>query len=75
LPGAGGGFISSALMHNPFELVTWAIAIAISWMILTSLTGCEDWIKNLLGRKDTHKALNERIAALEIRVKELEQKR
>jgi len=55
--------------------VTWALAIAISWIILTSLTGCEDWIKGLFGRKDTHKALEERLKALEDRIKELEQKR
>jgi len=62
-------------MHDPFDLVTWALAIAISWIILTSLTGCEDWIKGLFGRKDTHKALEERLKALEDRIKELEQKR
>ena len=62
-------------MHDPFDLVGWAFAIAISWIILTSLTGCEDWIKGFFGRKDNVKALEEQVKALEARVKELEQRK
>ena len=61
-------------MHDPFELVIWAIAIVISWEILASATGLQEWLKGVFGRKDTNKALEEQIRALEARVKELEQK-
>ena len=62
-------------MHDPFDLVIWALAIAISWMILTNLTGCEDWIKSLVGRKNAHRALEDKINSLEARIKELEKNR
>jgi hypothetical protein len=62
------------IMHDPFELVIWAIAIVFSWEILASATGLQDWIKNLVGRKDSNRALEQQIKALEVRVKELEQK-
>lgn len=62
-------------MHDPFDLVIWAIAIVIAWEILASATGFQDWIKGALGRKDTNKALEAQIQALEARVKELEQKK
>ena len=61
-------------MHNPFDLILWAIAIVICWEILASATGFGDWIKNLFGRANTVKALEEQIKALEARVSELEQK-
>jgi hypothetical protein len=73
---AGGGrrgyFIG--VMHDPFDLVIWAIAIVICWEILAGATGFEDWIKNAFGRK-TNQALEEQIKALEARVKELEAKK
>jgi hypothetical protein len=62
-------------MHDPFDLVIWAIAIVICWEILASATGFEDWIKNAFGRKSTNQALEEQIRALEARVKELENKK
>ena len=62
-------------MHDPFQLVIWAIAIVICWEILASATGFQDWIKNLFGRTTDIKALEEKIKALEARVQELEQKK
>ena len=62
-------------MHDPFQLVIWAIAIVICWEILASATGVQEWMKNLFGRTDTVKTLEEKIKALEARVQELEQKK
>jgi len=62
-------------MHDPVDLVIWAIAIVFCWHILSSITGFEDWVKSLTGRKDSNKALEEQIKALDARVKELEQKK
>jgi hypothetical protein len=62
-------------MHDPFDLVIWAIAIVICWNVLSSFTGFEDWVKSLTGRKDSNKELEEQIKALDARVKELEQRK
>lgn len=62
-------------MHDPFDLVIWAIAIVICWEILASATGFGDWIKNAFGRKNTNQMLEDQIKALEARVKELESKK
>ena len=62
-------------MHDPFDLVIWAIAIVICWNILSSATGLEDWIKHAFGRKSTNQVLEEQVKALEARVKELESKK
>ena len=62
-------------MHDPFDLIIWAIAIVVCWEILASATGFQDWIKGAFGRKDTCKDLEEQVKALEARVKELEQKK
>ena len=59
---------------NPSELIWWALAIGISWLILTSLTGLDDWLKELFGRKDSRKSLARQLKALDERVKELEKK-
>ena len=74
---AGGGrrgyFIR--VMHDPFDLVIWAIAIVVCWNILSSITGFEDWIKNSFGGKHTIQTLEEQVRALEARVKELESRK
>jgi len=59
-------------MHDPTDLILWAICIVICWKILSSITGFEDWIKSLTGRKDSNRALEEKIKALDARVSELE---
>jgi hypothetical protein len=63
------------VMHDPFELVIWAIAIVICWEILAGATGFQDAVKHFFGRKDTVKELEEQVKALEARVKELEGKK
>ena len=60
------------VMHDPFELVTWALAIGIAWMILISMTGLDDWLKELVGKKHPDDELANRLDELEERVKQLE---
>ncbi|HEY4416373.1 MAG TPA: hypothetical protein VGO57_11835 [Verrucomicrobiae bacterium] len=67
--------LSHLLMKDGSDLIGWALAIGISWLILTSLTGLDDWLKELFGRKNSGKALADQLKALEDRVKELEQKK
>jgi hypothetical protein len=62
-------------MDNPFQLVWWALAIGIAWMILISCTGLDEWLKKLAGKKGSDKKLAEGLKALEDRVKELEKNR
>jgi len=61
-------------MKDPFEIIIWAMAIGLAWIMLTSMTGIDDWIKSLLGSKSTNRELRSRINALERRVAELERK-
>ncbi len=61
-------------MKDPFEIVTWALAIGVAWVLLTSLTGLDDFLKKLVGRKEKTAALEAKIESLEKRVAELEAK-
>ena len=61
-------------MKDPFDLILWALAIGVAWIVLISLTGLDDWLKGLVGNKRTNKELEAKIAALERRVAELEKK-
>ena len=61
-------------MKEPFDLVWWALAIGLAWMILINMTGLDDWLKSLFGGKRQNRELAERVKALEERVKRLEQK-
>jgi len=61
-------------MKDPFELIPWAIAIGIAWVMLTSMTGLDDFLKKLVGRKEKTAALEAKIEALEKRVAQLEGK-
>jgi hypothetical protein len=58
---------------TPSQLIWWALAIGLAWMVLISLTGLDGWLKKLVGKKDD-KELAARLKALEDRVKQLEQK-
>jgi len=62
-------------MNDPFQLVVWAVAIGISWWILSMMTGCDRWIRSLFGQRDKVKDLETQIKTLEARIRELEQKR
>ena len=61
-------------MNGPFDLIFWALGIGIAWILLISLTGIDDWLKELIGKKQPSKELEAKIAALESRVAELEKK-
>ena len=61
-------------MHNPFELVVWAVAIGVAWMVLISMTGLDEWLKRLVGKDEPDKETAARLDALEERVKQLEKK-
>jgi BMFP domain-containing protein YqiC len=60
---------------TPTQLILWAFAIGLAWMILISMTELDVWLKRLIGKKDRNEELTARLKALEDRVKELEQKR
>ena len=60
---------------TPSQLILWALAIGLAWMILISMTELDVWLKKLIGKKDQNRELDARIKTLEDRVKELEQKR
>jgi len=62
-------------MNDPFQLVVWAVAIGVSWIMLSALTGCDRWLRGLFGQRDKVKDLEAQIKALEARVKELEQRK
>jgi len=59
-------------MNNPFEIIPWAIAIGFGWIMLTSVTGLDDFLKKLFGRNEKTAAFEARIGALEKRVAQLE---
>jgi hypothetical protein len=60
---------------TPTQLILWAFAIGLAWMILISMTELDVWLKKMFGKKDRNEELTARLKALEDRVKELEQKR
>ena len=61
-------------MKDPFDLVSWAVGIGLAWMVLISLTGLDDWLKALTGKKRKSGELEAKINALEKRVADLEKK-
>ena len=61
-------------MNSPFDLVLWAFGIGLAWIVLISLTGLDDWLKELVGKKRADRGLEAKLAALESRVAELEKK-
>jgi hypothetical protein len=58
---------------TPEKLIDWAVSVAVCIFIL-SATGIQDWIARLFGSKHTRKDLEERIAALQGRIEQLEKK-
>lgn len=59
-------------MKDPFELVTWAIAIVIAWTILSAI-GVDDWVKKLVGKRGSSDEMEAKIEALEKRITQLEE--
>jgi hypothetical protein len=60
-------------MHDPFELMWWALGIGLAWMML-GIFGLTGWVKNLGGGNKPDKELAARMDALEERIKQLEKK-
>ncbi len=61
-------------MNDPFQLVSWAVAIGVSWWILSMMTGCDRWVRSLFGQRDRVKDLEAQLKALDARLNELEKK-
>ena len=59
-------------MDNPFELMIWAIAVAFAWLMFASITGIDDWLKKMIGRKNPVAELAAKIDALEKRLAQIE---
>lgn len=48
---------------DPSNLIMWAVCIGVAWLILSSLTGVDEWLKSLFGKS--------KLSDLEQRVEEL----
>ena len=59
---------------EPSSLIVWALCIGVAWLILISLTGLDDWLKSLFGRKIKADDLEARVDKLEKRLDELSKK-
>jgi hypothetical protein len=59
---------------NPDKLIDWAVGIGIARIILAGLTGADEWLKSLFGRKSRTQDLEERITKLEQRLNDAEKK-
>ncbi len=59
---------------NPDSLIEWALCLGVAWVILSSLTGLDDWVKKQFGVKDKTEALEKRLDKLEKRLADLEKK-
>jgi len=57
---------------NPYKLIEWAVCIGLAWIMLVSITGADEWLKSLFGRKSRTKDLEERIEKLEQRLNDAE---
>ena len=49
---------------DPSDLITWAVCLAVAWLVFASLTDADEWLKSLIG--------NSKIRDLEQRVEKLE---
>lgn len=61
-------------MKYPTDLIGWAIGLGVAWVIFNSLTGVDDWLKKLVGKKDRTAELETKVVALEKRLADLEKK-
>ncbi len=56
---------------DPTDIILWAVCIGVAWLILSSLTGADEWLKSLFGKK-TVGGLESRVEKLEKRLDDLE---
>lgn len=56
---------------QPTQLILWAVCLGVAWIILTSLTGADEWLKSLFG-KSKLRDLESRVERLEKRLAETE---
>ncbi len=56
---------------EPTQLILWAVCLGVAWIVLTSLTGADKWLKLLFG-KSKLSDLESRVERLEKRVAETE---
>ncbi len=56
---------------DPTQLILWAVCLGVAWIILSSLTGADEWLKLLLG-KSKLRDLESRVERLEKRLAETE---
>lgn len=59
-------------MKDPLDLILWALAIGFAWLFLTSMTGLDVWLKQLVGKKDRTAMLEAKVDTLEKRAVRLE---
>ncbi len=58
---------------EPSKIIVWALCLGVAWLIFASLTGADDWLKSLFGKKHP-RDLEERIEELERRLDEMSKK-
>ncbi len=56
---------------DPTDIILWAFCIGLAWLLLSSLTGVDEWLKSLVGKK-TVGGLESRVEKLEKRLDDLE---
>ena len=59
---------------EPTTLIVWAVCLGLGWLLFTSMTGADEWLRSLLGTSRT-KEMEERIRKLESRLEEMEKPR
>ena len=58
---------------EPVNFIMWAVCLGVAWIIFSSLTGADEWLKSLFGKSKSG-ALEKRIQDLERRLAILEKK-
>jgi hypothetical protein len=59
---------------DPITLIIWAVCLGFAWLLFASITGVDEWLKNLLGKSKTA-ALEQRVRSLESRLEALEKQK
>ena len=61
------------IIMDPVDVIIWAVCIGVGWLIFSSLTGADDWLRSRFGKANT-RDLEKRVAALEKRLDEIDKK-